>query len=71
MECGKHFPTVGSTFNYTVVTKAKNTGSMKVVTDVDEFTVTQPSLFFDNILSKNNNKKAISIINKILIILTL
>ena len=65
MECGKHFPTVGSTFNYTVVTKSKNTGSMKVVTDVDEFTVTQPSLFFDNILSKNNNKKAISIINKI------
>ncbi len=65
MECGKHFPKVGSTFSYTVVTKKENTGYMRVVTDVDEFTVSQPSLFIDNVLSKNNNKNAISIVNKI------
>jgi hypothetical protein len=64
-ECTKHFPKVGSTFSFTIVTKTKNTGSMKVVTDVDEFTVDRPSSFIDNVLSKNNNKIAISIVNKI------
>ena len=65
MECGKYFPKVGSTFSYTVVTKAQNDGFMRVVTDVDEFTVDTPSNFIDNVLSKDNDKIAISIINKI------
>ena len=65
LECGKHFPKVGSTFSYTVVTKKKNNGPMNVVTDDDAFTVDSPSVFIDNVLPRDNNKVAISIVTKI------
>jgi methylase of polypeptide subunit release factors len=65
LECGKHFRGVGSTFSLTKVTKQPNNGSCKVVTPEESFEVSKPSEFVDNVLSKDNSKIAISIVNKI------